>query len=467
MNRRGIYERIDAEFEEHLHATQVFVRQPSISADGTGMPEMAQLVADHIERLGGTTELISTAGYPVVYGHIDAGASRSVLVYGMYDVQPVAEEKWLVPPFGGKIVDFQSFGKCLVSRGIMNSKGPLIGTINALDAIRKEEGTYPVNVKFIVEGEEELGSVHLPEAIEYAKQQLEADAVFFPFYSQDQTGKVVMYLGVKGLVFLDLVVQGGDWGGPTDRGVHGMHAGWFASPTWVLVQALASMLDRDQQKILIDDVYTDVAPPTEEDEELLSRLSETFDPQTQLRENDVVRFKYDFSGADLLREYLFQPSLNIDGIGSGHIAEGMKTVLPHEARAKIDIRLVPRMHPEDIISRVRQHLDRRGFEQVEIHSRRGYPFSKSSVSDLANNAMVQAYRSLGFEPEIWPLVSGSAPLYVFTQQLGIPCTIGGLGHGGRQHSPNEYATVDGIRLFEKSVVSLLDYLAGSDRTAGR
>lgn len=450
---------IEEYFSEHLAITQEFVRQPSISADGTGMAEMAELVSEHIRRLGGSTELIPTAGYPVVYGHIDVGAPRTLLVYGMYDVQPVVGEDWLVPPFGGEIIDFQSFGKCLVNRGIMNSKGPLIGTINALDAIRKVKGSYPVNVKFVVEGEEELGSVHLPEAVRKAKPRLAADGVFFPFFSQDLTGKVIMWLGVKGLVFMELSVKGGDWGGPTTRDVHGMNAGWFANPAWVLVHALGSMIDASQQRILIDGLYDGVLPPNEEDEQLLEKLLKTFDPDTQRKDYDVVKFKYDLKGVDLLRKYLFEPSLNIDGLGAGHIQEGMKTVLPHKASAKIDIRLVPAMRPEDVLEKVRRHLNKHGFGQVQIQTQTGYLWAKGSIKDPINQAMLWAYQSLGFEPEIWPSMAGCAPFYVFTEELGIPFAMGGLGHGGRQHSPNEYATVEGIQLFEKSVVNFVHYFS--------
>jgi len=254
---------------------------------------------------------------------------------------------------------------------------------------------------------------------------------------------------------MELVVEGGEWGGPTTRDVHGMNSGWFASPAWVLIQALSSMLDQSQQRILIDGIYDDVRKPNAEDMDLLRKLMDTFDPNTQRKDYDVVRFKYDLDGADLLQAYLFEPSLNIDGIGSGHIQEGMKTILPREARAKIDIRLVPSMRPEDVYQKVRKHLDNRGFDQVQIRPQTGYLWAKGSVHDPINQAMLKAYTSLGFEPEVWPLMAGCVPFYAFTDELGMPFTMGGLGHGGRQHSPNEYATVEGIRLFEKSVVNFI------------
>lgn len=448
-----VFAHLDEVFPKHLEATQAFVRQPSISADGTGIDEMARLVAAEIDGLGGHTEIVRTKGHPVVYGTIDVGAPRTLLIYGMYDVQPVVGETWTTQPFGGEIIDLEGFGPCIVSRGIMNSKGPLIGFFCAMRALQRVGGSLPVNLKFVIEGEEELGSPHLPAFVRQYADDLRADGVFFPFYSQDRTGKVVQHLGVKGLVFLELIARGGVWGAPTSRGIHGSNAGWIHSPAWYLVQALATMLSQDQKLILIQDIYDDVTPPSEEDSGILRSLADTFDASVRLADCDVRRFKYDLTGPDLLRQFLHQPSVNIDGIVSGHWGGGAKTLLPHEARAKLHIRLVPNMEPDRVVELVRRHLRRRGFEYLEINVRAAYPWSKSRLSDRVNAALLETYRALGFAPEVWPLTAGAAPLYLFTRELGIPVAVGGLGHGGRQHSSNEYASVEGMRSFEKSAAA--------------
>jgi acetylornithine deacetylase/succinyl-diaminopimelate desuccinylase-like protein len=458
---KDVFSHIQRFFDDHLECHREFIRQPSISADGNGMEEMAALVARTIGDLGGTTEVCQTDGHPVVHGEIDAGKKHTLLVYGMYDVQPVAGEEWIVPPFEGQITEFQDLGRCMVARGVMNSKGPLAGFLCAMRSVRDTRGSLPVNLKFVVEGEEELGSVHLPQFVEEHKARLAADAVFFPFYSQDRIGKVAMYLGVKGLVFLELVARGGQWGGPTKNDVHGMNAGWFHSPAWALTSALATMLSWDQKQILVDGLCDDVAPPSCEDLGHLEALSSGFDETIQLRQYDVERFKYELKGTDLVRKFLFEPSLNIDGLLSGHPGPGMKTVLPHEARAKIDVRLVPNMEPAKVVEQMRAHIRRRGFSNIEVNEQSAYPWSKSSVVDTANSPLIDTYRSLGFEPEVWPLVSGSAPFYLFTRELGIPIAMGGLGHGGRQHSPNEYATVTGMELFERSCAAYVMKCAGA------
>jgi acetylornithine deacetylase/succinyl-diaminopimelate desuccinylase-like protein len=452
---KDIDSHIDRFFTQHLESTRAFVRQPSISADGTGIKEMAALVAGQIENLGGNAEIVPTGGHPVVYGEVDVGAPRTLLVYGMYDVQPVEGEVWRVPPFGGEIVELEEFGACIVSRGIMNSKGPLIGFFCAMQSLNGVVGSLPVNLKFVVEGEEELGSPHLSSFVEQYQERLRADAAFFPFYSQDRTGRVVMYLGAKGLVFLELVTRGGEWGGPTTRHIHGMNAVWIHSPTWSLVHALSTMVSPDQKQILVDGIYDDVVLPSGEDLGLLQALADTFDESIKLKDYEVARFKYNLTGVALLKKFLYQPSLNIDGLISGDPGEGAKTVLPHEARAKIDVRLVPRMDPARVVDQIRRHLHRLGFEHLEVRQHTAYPWSKGSISDAANGTLLDTYRSLGFEPEVWPLTSGAAPFYLFTQKLGMPLAMGGLGHGGRQHSSNEYATVEGMRLFEKSAAAFV------------
>jgi acetylornithine deacetylase/succinyl-diaminopimelate desuccinylase-like protein len=453
-----VHQQIEEDFDQHLERTRALVRQPSISADGTGMAETAQMVADLIREAGGEAEIVPTPGYPVVYGEIDVGAPQTLLVYGMYDVQPVLGETWDVSdPFGGEILDLPGLGPCLVNRGIFNSKGPLAGVFNTLHSFRAAGVPYPVNLKFMVEGEEELGSRNLPGFVRAYRDRLQADAAFFGFFAQNLDGKVIMYLGVKGILFMEFVARGGDWGGPTNRGIHGSYAVWFHSPTWALVHALASMFTQDQKHITIDGFYDDIASPSAEDEELLARLADTFTPDTELIQNDVQRFKYELSGVDLLRKYLYQPTLNIDGIISGHTAEGTKTLLPHEARAKVDIRMVPNMRPERMIQLVRDHLARHGYaDKIEVRVEDAYPPAKTRLGgNPAAQALLKTYRELGFEPEIWPHLSGSAPFYLFTEALNIPTVMGGLGHGGRSHSPNEYATLEGLKQYERSVASFL------------
>ncbi len=445
---------LDNHFDVHLDWVRRYVRQPSISGEGVGMAEMAALVADSIREVGGRAEIVPTPGWPVVWGAIDAGAPRTLLIYGMYDVQPVEGEDWLVPPFDGKVLDLPEFGSCLVARGVYNTKGPLAGFFSVLESILAVRGRLPTNLKFVIEGEEELSSPHLPEFIHQHRDRLGADAMYFPFYCQDRHGKPQLWLGVKGIQYFEVACRGGAWGGPRTRGVHGSNAVWVGSPPWRLLKALSTMMDGDE-RILIEGFYDDVAPPGAEDEELLQKLAQTFDPATELWLWDAERFKHAAQGADLLRHYLYDPTLNIDGIWGGYTGPGMKTLLPHEVRVKMDVRLVPNMEPAGMRERILTHFKKIGREEFEVHFYEGYPPAKVSVREPAVQALVRTFRRLGHEPEIWPHLAGSAPFYLFRRVLNQPFVMGGLGHGGRPHSPNEYVTLEGMRLFEKSVAQFL------------
>lgn len=453
----NIHQAIEAEFLTHLEAIREFVRTPSISADGTGIAETAERVKGFIENIGGEAEIVSTGGHPIVYGELLLDQPKTLLIYGMYDVQPVAGEEWTVPPFGAEIVELAGLGRCIVGRGIHNTKGPLRAFFNALSVMRRV-AEVPVNLKFVIEGEEEQGSEHLPDFIAEYKDWLTGDAVFFPFFCLDSKGKPIIYLGQKGVMKLQLVCTGGEWGGPTVRGIHSKNAAWIASPVWRLIHALASMVALDES-ITIDGFHDRLKEPTAEDEELLAHLSGTFDERTILEENDVIRCKDDLRGADLLRRYLFSPTININGLLSGHVGDGIKTVLPHKAIAKLDIRLPPDMTVDNTLTKIRDHLTRHGFADISLERVAGYGWSHTSINEEVVQALVESCRYHGYEPEIWPYIGGSARFRLFTQELGLPLIMGGLAHGGRAHSPNEYAVMDQMELFEKSMTTFLYYYA--------
>ena len=463
---KKVHRHINDHFKEHLKQVQECVRQPSISADGTGMHETTEMTKGFIEELGGTAKTVPTDGWPVVYGELSFGAEKTLLIYGMYDVQPVEEEAgmWIASPFDGKIVSMKPFGKCLVNRGAFNTKGPLRAFFNACQSILEAEGKLPVNLIFAIEGEEELGSIHLPQFVKkYQKELAKADAMFFSIPSQDMKGKVIMDLGVKGIIYLDLTCQGGKWGGPTKRGIHSSAAACVDSPVWRLLWALTS-LKRSDGKIVVKDFYENVTPPSPEEEGLLKRLAETFDEKTFLEEMDALRFSEGLHGIEALKRYLYSPTINIDGIFAGYTDSGTKTVLPHLARANVDIRLVPHMGTEETLEKIKKHLRQHGFDDIKVVVHDCYPWSHVSVKEKVVQAMIRAYRGHGHEPEIWPWLGSSAPFYLFNEPpLSLPYVVGGLGHGGRAHSPNEYFVVEGIRDNEKSVATFLyEYAYGKE-----
>src|SRR5713226_8189753 len=223
LDREKVFAYIDQNIQSHITKLQELVRQPSSSLENKGIRECASLVLRYLKDLGCKTSLVETSGNPVVYGKYDAGATKTIVVYMMYDTMPADEEGWKVDPFAGELVDQPPFGRCLVARGAVNTKGELRGFLNACESVKATGQKLPVNLIFVAEGEEELGSRHLPEFVKkYGKELAEADVVFWPICDQGPGGEVQMRLGVKGIVYFELELDGASWGkGPGEFGIHG------------------------------------------------------------------------------------------------------------------------------------------------------------------------------------------------------------------------------------------------------
>ena len=452
-----IHAHIDGNFPAHLERCRAFLRQKSISATGEGIRETAAIVKGFIEEIGGTVRYGGVEDFPIVYGRVDAGRPKTLIVYGMYDVQPVEEAKWTAPPFGAEIRELPRLGPCVIARGAVNSKGALAGVFNALRSI-KEAGELPVNLVFVIEGEEEIGSLHMEPFIREHRDELQGIGVVDFDFSQDSTKKVSLHLGLKGIVYLDLKCRGQKAFGPSES-VHSSVSAWIASPVWRLVHALSSLVD-EKEDITIEGFLDNVAPVSAKDLRILEDLARTFDEWQFLKEMKGLGFKHKLGGLELLKKGLYSPIINIDGLTAGYSGAGTKTVLPRVASAKVDIRFGPNMEPAEVIDKFKRHLVRRGFEDIEVTVRDNYTWSKTGAGEDIVDRMVGAYRRHGVEPEIWPMATWAAPYFVFSRILQLPLVSGGMGHGSRQHSPDEYMTVEGLRDFEKFVATFLDLLGG-------
>jgi acetylornithine deacetylase/succinyl-diaminopimelate desuccinylase-like protein len=269
-----------------------------------------------------------------------------------------------------------------------------------------------------------------------------------------------MHLGLKGIVYLDLICRGGKTGGPAESSVHGSVSAWISSPAWRLVHAISSLTD-EEENIAIPGFYENIQPPTDVDMALLKQLEKTFDEKAFLKEMKSLCFKNDLHGIELLKSGLYLPVININGVHTGYHGTGTKTVLPRKATAKIDIRFGPNMEPEEVVEKLKHYLRDRGFDDIEVQVRDHYTWSKTDFNESIVQKMLHAYRLHGLDPEIWPIATWAAPYFVFSSILRLPVVSGGLGHGGRQHVANEYMTVKGLQDFEKFVVTFL-YLMGAD-----
>lgn len=448
---------MDAHFDAHLARTQTFLRQPSISAQNIGVRQCADLLRGWLIAQGAYVEYHGLETHPLIFAEWHVGAPRTLLVYGMYDVQPVDDQPWNSPPFAADLRQHPEGGLSVFARGACNSKGPLMAFLHAIEGLRATTG-LPVNIRWTIEGEEEIGSLSLEKFYRANHERLWADGAFEPFWSQWSLGSPPeMTLGTKGDVGLEIICRSGEWGGPREV-IHSAVGPWVKSPAWRLVRALASLVDEHQ------DLHVEGIPRlgviTLEDEALLSEMARTFDIEEAKRDIGTARFKRDWPALELLRHMQFGTALNINGILSGYTGPGEHTIIPNVAKAKLDLRLPPGVSVEQVFTAIRAHLERRGFPDLEVTLASGYPAARTPLSAPVVQALIQTYQAHGYEPAIRPLEASATPYYLFTDILNLPFAWGGLGAAGGSHGPDEWCSVLGLKDLEKSLATYLTFFAG-------
>jgi len=431
------YKKIDAyldkNFDQSLEELKRYVSQPSISAQNLGLKECAQIVKEMLEKRGFKSQIMSTDGAPVVFGERKGKSDKTLLIYNHYDVQPPEPlELWESPPFEPEIRAGKMYG-----RGVSDDKSHLTSRLFALDAILDSEGELPCNVKFIVEGEEETSSVHLHDFIKENLETLKADACIWEFGGVDHRDMPMQYLGLRGICYVELSVES------LGTDVHsGLGGSIFPNAAWRLVWALNS-LKGPHERILIPGFYDDVVPPSARDYELMDKLPDVADEyKTRYGVKEFIKGLK--GGTDLKIEEVFTPTCTICGLTSGYQGPGSKTVQPARASAKVDFRLVPTQKPEDILKKLRAHLDEQGFKDIEINYLGGEPSARTDPDDPFIKIVVDTSTEIYESPmEIVPMVGGSGPSYPFVHDLGLPVATMGLGYPDtRAHAPNENIRLD-------------------------
>ncbi|GAC1400427.1 MAG: M20/M25/M40 family metallo-hydrolase [Chloroflexota bacterium] len=423
---------------EHLESTLDelgrLCAQPSVAAQGQGMAGAAELTAALLRAHGLEARLISVeGGFPVVYGEAPGDSPRTLLFYNHYDVQPAEPlELWTSPPFELARRDGR-----LYARGVGDDKGHIICRLAALDAVRAANGgTLPCRVKFVVEGEEEIGSPHVPAFVEHHRDLLSADACVWEFGGVGYDGEPRMILGMRGILYVELHVR------TADLDAHsGLGGSIFPNAAWRLSWALASLKGPDG-RIRIPGFYDRVRPVSARDMELLERAP---DEAARLKEGYGLRaFLSGLAGVDLRREAVMVPTCTICGLSSGYEGPGQKTVLPATAMAKIDFRLVPDQEPEEIVRALRDHLAAGGFDDVEVRVVGGeHPARVDPDNPFIGEVVAAAREVYGKEPVVSPMSGGSGPMYPFVQHLKLPIGMAGIGDPhGRAHAPDENISVD-------------------------
>lgn len=423
-----IDDHINRRFEHWIEQLGRLCAQPSVSAQMLGIDECAELVATMLREEGFATEVLPTGGSPVVYGDATGRTQRTLLFYNHYDVQPPEPlEVWQTPPFS-----LTRDGDRLIARGVSDDKGQLITRMAAVDAVRAVLGELPLRIKYFVEGEEEVGSPNIPTAIERYGDRFAADGCVWEFGGVDYEGRPLQTLGMRGLCYVELSVS------TAERDCHsGLGGSLIANAAWRLVWALNTIKGVDE-RIRIPGFYDKALPATPRDLDYLAAQPDEADEF--VRSYGVKGFLNNMTGGvELRRAAVFEPTATINGLTSGYQGPGAKTVLPAEASAKIDFRLIPDQSPEEIVPLLRAHLDAQGFDDVAVRYIAGVKPARTDPDHPFVQLSIKAAQDVyGLPPVVEPLIGGSGPLHSFIHDLGLPVVTSGCGYpDSLVHAPNE------------------------------
>lgn len=457
---------VTRQHDANIKRLQEWIALPAIAAENLNSPAGAEQMATLAREAGfQRVEIIQTSGKPGVFATLDAGAKKTVGLYFMYDVKQYDPAEWSSPPLEGHIVERPNVGRVMMGRGAVNQKGPQSALLAALHAIRAANRKVPVNLVLIAEGEEEIGSPNIGDIVR--RPEVEAAlrktlGVFMPSASQDLDGIVTVSLGAKGVVELELIASGEKWGRGPAKDVHSSLKAMVDSPAWRLVKALDTLVSDDGNTITIDG-YPTPRQISSEERAMVAAATQRRDEAKTKQQLGVKQWIDDLGWQAANERLVSQPTVNIEGLVGGYTGPGGKTILPHRAVAKLDLRLVPDMKKDDAVAALKSHLAKRGYGDIEVNVSGGYDPTQTA----ANTRMVQAQIALlkrhGIDPLLWPRNAGSYPGYIFTNPpLSLASVHFGLGHGGGAHAPNEYYVIESsnpkVQGYDGAVMSFVEYL---------
>src|SRR5467141_1735367 len=394
-----VFAQVEKRHDEAVQRLQEWIRQPSIAAEHRGMDEGCELTMRLLRDAGfGQVTKVASDGQPGIFATLDAGAPRTLGLYFMYDVKQADPTEWTSPPWAAALVDKPGLGKALVGRGAVNQKGPEAAFLAALHAIRAAGRKLPVNFVFVAEGEEEIGSPHFPQVVHRSEVQSALKkclGIFMPFATQGLDGQVTITLGAKGVIECELVSSGERWGRGPRQDIHSSNKARVDSPAWHLVQALATLVSADGNEPAIDGYIDKARPVSPAEQAMIAEAARRLDEAAAKRQLGVEHWVRDVSWPEALERLVSRPTVNIEGLVGGYTGPGGKTILPHKASAKLDLRLVPDMTASEALAALKRHLARRGYGDIEVRMTGGYnPTSTPGDSGLIQ-AQLSVYRRSG------------------------------------------------------------------------
>jgi len=446
---QSIFKYIDDHLNESIASLTELCKLPTVSAQKQAIAETAEHVVGMLRALGFETQVLPKTGgppsaQPVVFAEARGKSPKTLLFYDHYDVQPPEPlELWTSPPFQPTLRDGKLYG-----RGVSDNKGNIAARVAAIKAWRNVRGELPCSIKFCIEGDEEIGSPHMEEFVAEHRQLLAADACLWEGGGVTWDGLPMVTLGVKGLLYVELTCE------TINGDAHSSYGTVLPNAAWRLVWALSTIKSPDE-RIRIDGFYDDVRPPTPEERAAIEAMPQE-DAET-LKSFGIEKALTGVTGVDYIARHLFEPTATIDGLSSGYVGEGPKTVLPARAMAKMDFRLVPDQDPDDIVAKLRRHLDSHGFGDVENKNLGGERPARTPVTDPLVGVMREAIReAYGSEPFVVPAMAGTGPLYPFVATLGLPVADCGIGYPDAHiHAPDENIRVEDFLRGTKAIAALI------------
>jgi acetylornithine deacetylase/succinyl-diaminopimelate desuccinylase-like protein len=465
---------VDETMDELISDLQVLIRQPSVSALHQGLEECALILTKMMNKAGIRTELLylndlqqqqtessntatATGIYnqncwdvppPLVFGEVKSKSNplgKTILFYNHYDVQPIDPiENWNEDPFSGKVE-----GNVIFGRGSSDDKGELITRLKAVESFLKQTGDVPCNIKFLIEGEEEIGSLHLDKYLLKYAEKFHCDLVIWESGYIDNKGRSIISLGQKGILNIEIKVNG------PARDVHSSLSAVIENPAWKLIHILSLLYD-NHGRILIDGWNDDIEQLTYTELEILEK--EFFDGDSFKKEYGVQKFVNDISGFEIKKSLAIEPTCNISGLYSGYTAKGVKTIIPSTASAKLDFRLVPFMNPESQFNKLVSYLRSKGYskDEIEITFLGGEPAYRTPLNNPYVNLVINAAKKI-FSDVILNISSpGTGPMYMFKKYLSVDSIcIGSTIIPNKMHSPNEFTNIDLLNKTTKCFIEII------------
>lgn len=466
-DRTKIQNAIAAGHNDTVKRLQDWIANPSIAAENRNMTGGA----DYMKKLAldagfQHAEVIPTDGHPGVFATMDNGAKTWFGIYFMYDVKQFDPAEWTSPPLEAKLIDKPGFGKVMMGRGAVNQKGPETAFLAALHALRAAGKKPPVNLVLVAEGEEEIASPHFHQVVQNPKvmpAMQKCVGVIIPNASQARNGQVVIQLGSKGAVELELVSSAAKWGRGPAQDLHSSQKARVDSPAWHLVSALSTLVTPDGNTPAIEGWFEKVRPLTAREQELVTITAQTTSEAEAMASAGVKHWIDDLDYRGSIERLVSQPTVNIQGLVGGYMGPGGKTILPTRALAKIDLRLVPNMTREDCIAKLKAHLAKKGFGDIEVNVSGGYDPTETAENSQVIQAQLAVFKASGATAALSPRNAGSWPGAVFTgAPLKLPAGQFGLGYGQGAHAPDEFYVIESampkVAGLDETTMGFVDFL---------